>query len=79
MEFPGQGSDLSSSCDLSFSSINAGSSTHYVGLGIEHVAQGSRDDADPTAPQWELQKRLILFCGVLGSEIYIHIIMSFKR
>ena len=39
MEFPGQGSDLSSSSDLSFSSINAGSSAHYVGLGIEHVAR----------------------------------------
>ena len=34
LEVPGQGSDLSHSCNLSQSSGNAGSLTHHAGLGI---------------------------------------------
>ena len=54
MEFLGQGSDPSHSCDLSCSSSSAGSLTHCAGLGIEPASQGSQDTANPIAPQWEL-------------------------
>ena len=36
MEFPGQGSDLSHSVDLSHSCSNTGSLTHCAGLGNPH-------------------------------------------
>ena len=39
MEFRGQGSDLSHSCDLLHSCGNAGSLTYYVRLGIKPVSQ----------------------------------------
>ena len=48
VEIPGQGSDLSCSCG------NTGSLTLCAGPGIEPVSWGSRDTADPRAPQWEL-------------------------
>ena len=54
IEFRGQGSDLSHSCDLSFSYGNAGSLTLCTGLGIKLVSQRSRDAADPLVPQREL-------------------------
>ena len=47
MEFLGQESDLSRSCDLRCSGGNARSLTHCAGLGMEPVSQGSRDTTDP--------------------------------
>ena len=47
MEFPGQGSDLSHSCNLHCSRGNAR-------LGIEPVFWCCRDATDPIAPQQEL-------------------------
>ena len=41
MEFPGQGSDLSCSCDLSCICSNARSLTHCAGPGIEPVSQSA--------------------------------------
>ena len=55
IEFLGQGSDPSCSCNLSHSYGNARSLTHGAGLGIESESYGSLDATDPTAPQWELQ------------------------
>ena len=43
IEFPGQGSQLSPSCDQCSNSGNAGSLTHWARLGIEPASQGSRD------------------------------------
>ena len=54
MEFLGQGSDLSYSCDLRCSCSNDGSLSHWVGLVIEPGFQYSRDNANPIVPQWEL-------------------------
>ena len=54
MEFLGQGSDWSCSCNPSRSCGNARSSTHCAGQGIEPASQGSQDAADPVVPQWEL-------------------------
>ena len=55
MEFPGQGSEGSHSCNLCCSCSNARSLTHcaFV-LGINPVSQRSRPIADPVAPDWEL-------------------------
>ena len=50
MEFLGQGSDLSCSCDLCRSG-NAKSLTHRARLGIKPVSQCSGDVTDPTEPQ----------------------------
>ena len=55
MEFPGQGSDLSRSCDPRYSCGNRGSLTHCAELGIEPATQCTRDVANPIAPQQELQ------------------------
>ena len=38
-KFPDQGSNLSHSCDLHHSCSNAGSLTHFTGLGIESILQ----------------------------------------
>ena len=54
LEFPGQGSDLSCSSDLSQSYSQAGSLTHCAGLGIKPLSQRFQDAADPFAPQQEL-------------------------
>ena len=54
MEFPGQGSDPSLSCNLRHSYSNTRSLTHYARMGIEPVSQGFRDAADPIIPQKEL-------------------------
>ena len=59
MELPGQGSDLSHSLELSRSCSNARSSTHCARLGIKLESQHSQGAADPTAPQWELQKSFL--------------------
>ena len=61
MDFPGQRSDLSCSCDLCQSCGNAGSSTHCAGLGIEPASQLSQDATDPIAPELELQQILFTF------------------
>lgn len=54
-EFPGQGTDLSHSFNLSHSCRNAESLIHCAGLEIEPVTQHSQEAADPVAPQWGLQ------------------------
>ena len=52
VEFPGQESDLSCSCNLS--RRNAGSLTHSCRARIEPASQGSQDVAHPIAPEQEL-------------------------
>ena len=54
MEFLGQGSDPSHSCDLHHGYGDTGSATHCAGPGIKPVSQCSRDATDPVAPQREL-------------------------
>ena len=54
MEFPGQGSDLSCSCDLCLSCSKAGSLTHCAELGIKPACQCSRDATNPVVPQQNL-------------------------
>ena len=54
LEFLGQGSDRSHSCDLSHSGGNARSLTHCARPGIKPVCQRSQDAADPVEPQREL-------------------------
>ena len=53
MECPGQGSDLSHSCNLSHSCSSAGSLTHCVRLGIEPASQRSQDTAHLVVPHRE--------------------------
>ena len=60
MEFPGQGSDPSHSCDLSCSCGNTRSLNHCAGLGIKPASQCFQDCLNPIAPQWEL---FFLFFG----------------
>ena len=50
IEFLGQGSDLSHSCDLSHSYGNTRSFTHCTRLGIEPESQGSREATDSIMP-----------------------------
>ena len=52
MEFPGQGSDLSCSCNLSSICGNAKSVTHYARLGIKPMSHCSQDTTDPVL-QWQ--------------------------
>ena len=54
IEFPGQGSDVSHSCDPCHGWGSDGSFTHCAVPGIELVSQCSKDAADPIALQWEL-------------------------
>jgi len=54
MEFPGQGSDPSHSCNLHHSCGNHGSLIHSAGPGIKSASQHSRENADPVAPQQEI-------------------------
>ena len=54
VEFPGQGSDLSHSLDLSCSCGNNGSLPNHARPGIEPASQHSQDAAHPTVPQQEL-------------------------
>ena len=55
MEFPGQGSDPSHSCDLSHSCGNNGPLTHWAQVGIEPASLCSQDTTDSVAPRQELQ------------------------
>ena len=64
MEFPGQGSDLSHSCDLSCSCSNAKSLTDCTALGIEPRVPGSQDTTHPLASQQELLG-VLLCCSEL--------------
>ena len=57
MEFLGQVSDPSRSCNLSCTCGNAGSLTHCGGPGIEPETQCYQEAASPVVPQWELQGR----------------------
>ena len=54
MEFLGQGSDPSCSCNPCCSFGKARSLTHYAEPGIEPMSQCSQDIADPILPQSEL-------------------------
>ena len=54
MEFLGQGSDPSHSCDLSRNCGNAGSLIYCAGSGIESTSQCSRNATNPLAPQGDL-------------------------
>ena len=56
LELPGQGSDRSHSCDLSYPCANTRCIAHGVGPGIEPVSQCSQDTTSPFAPQRELQE-----------------------
>ena len=60
MEFPGQGSDLSCSQDLSHNYGNGGSLTHCAGPGIQPATQHSQDATDPIESQQELHDRVVL-------------------
>ena len=57
MEFPGQGSDLSSI--LSHSLGNTSSFTHCASPGIEPASQHSQDASSPIVPQQELPEEII--------------------
>ena len=65
MEFPGQGSYPSCTCDLHHSCGNAGSLTHCARPGIDPVSQHSRAAADPVMPQQELQIVCSFICWFL--------------
>ena len=67
MEFLGQGSDLSHSCNLSCC-YSTRALNHCAGLGIEPVSQSSQDAADPVAPQRELQW-LAFFLSLKNSSL----------
>ena len=54
MKFPGQGSDLSCSCNLHHSCGNARFLPHCAKPGIKPVSQHSRDATNPTVTQKEL-------------------------
>ena len=72
MDFPGQGSDPSHSCD-SFRSL-----THCGGPGIEPVSLCSREVADPMAPQWKLLLPFF-FKGFLFCFVFYCAITSFSQ
>ena len=72
MEFLGQGSELSCSCNLCHGCSNAGSLTLCARVRIKFVSQHSRDTADPVAPQQELQH-------IYFYNIYIYIYTYFYR
>ena len=55
MEFLGQKSDLSHSCNPSLSHDDAASLTHSAGPGMEPVSQHSQDTTNPIVQQRELQ------------------------
>ena len=57
MEFPGQGSDLRHSHDLSHRCSITRSLTHCTRPGIKPESQWSQDAANPVMPQWELCPR----------------------
>ena len=77
MEFPGQGSDPSSSFDLSCSCDNTGSLTHCPGPGIEPGSQCSQDATNPIAPQWELHDlRFCLNLSAAGVPVVAQWVMS---
>ena len=61
MEFLGQGSDLSCSCNLRCSCSNAGSLTHCAWPEIQPTSQRSRVIADSVAPQRELLYHNLFF------------------
>ena len=58
--FPGQGSDLSHSCDPCNSYNSAGSLTHCTRRRTEPTSQCSRDASDPIVPQQKLLEFLFL-------------------
>ena len=60
MEFLGQGSVPSHSCDLQHSCGNTRSLTHSAWLGIKAESQCSRNATNPTVPQWELLEQEFL-------------------
>ena len=80
MEFPGQGSDLSCSCDLSHSCGNARSLTGCARPGIKSASQCSKDTTNPIVPQQEFLKTLLfLLCSLCGVEIIKYLIRNRKN
>ena len=74
MEFPGQGSDLSRSCNLCSTWGNARSLTHCVRPGIEPVSQCSQDATNPITPQQELltsKPSSLTYLASQGKAIFI--------
>ena len=58
MEFPGQGSDLSCSHNLSQSFVNTRSLTHWAEQVIKPIFQHSQEATDPVVLQRELLHQL---------------------
>ena len=63
MEFLGQGSDPSHSCNLC---SNEGSLTHYAGLGVEPASHCSQEAMDPVVP-WSIIG--LLFNSLLTCQV----------
>ena len=59
MEFLGQGSDPSCSCDLRHNCSNPGPLTHCAGPGVKPMPWHCRDTANPIASQWERQYKFL--------------------
>ena len=59
MEFPGQGSDVRQSWDLWYSCEIPDPLTLFLEV-TELVSWCCRDAANPTVPQWELQKLIVI-------------------
>ena len=63
MDLPGQRSDPSCSCNLSWSCGNAGCLTCCARPGMEPVSECSQEATNPVAPQWELLSCLFNKCA----------------
>ena len=68
-EFLGQGSDLSCSCDLSYSFDNAGSLTHCAQLEIEPKSQFSQDPADLLCHSGNSETCILFYFCLLGPHL----------
>ena len=79
MEFPGQGSDLSCSCDLSHSCSNTGSLTHCARPRIEPVFQSSQDTASPIVPQGDFLGESLYGVRVTSVHCFGHRWIRFSR
>ena len=66
MEFLGQGSDPSCSCDLRHTFVSAGSLTYCARLGIEPACQRCKDTDDAIEPQQELLHIVSIHSSIPG-------------
>ena len=69
MEFPGQGSDPSCSCNLYHSCGSAGS-FNCAGPRIKPVSWCCTDAANPFVPQWELHYVILFFSFYAAPAMY---------